>query len=398
MLIPAELDFYLGGLRLSCHRVVLLLFFPVILVRFLSGRGPRWRIFDTAFIGAYLYYALTMPLKIDFGQAIQTGGIIFIEGAGGYLMARMYVRNVYQFLATVKWLFMMTLIAGALALAEVILSQNIAHSLASSISGVRQMDGGGYRFGLLRAMSVFDHPILYGAFCTSVFGLVWFTEPDVFKRMVRASLVAGAGVLSLSSAPIMGIILVCICIGWERVTRQLPNRVWLTIAVVAFVYFLLSLLASRSPLKVLAISIAFDPSTAWYRTLIWEFGVDNVLNYPWIGQPLGVWSRPSWMPAETVDNFWLATALWGGMPSSLLILLGVVLSMRAVHTQASRQQPDLRRCRYAWTATALTLCLVGTTVHYWNTMAVLFAFLMGLGAWLSNPVFKQALRNHTPTR
>ncbi len=264
MLVPGELDFYLGGLRLSCHRMVLLLFLPVILVRILSGRGPRWRAFDAAFIGAFVYYALTMPFKIELGQSLQTGGIIFIEGAGGYLFARMYVRNVYQFLATVKLLFLMVLIAGAFAFAEIVLGQSIAHSLASSISGVRQVEGGGYRFGLLRAMSVFDHPILYGAFCTSVFDWSGLTEPIVVKRLVRASLVAGAAALSLSSAPIMGIVVVCAFVVWERSTRHLPNRVWLTIAVVAIVFLMLSLLASRSPLKILAVSVAFDTQTAWY--------------------------------------------------------------------------------------------------------------------------------------
>jgi len=385
MLVPGELDFYLGALRLSCHRMVLLVFFPIILVRIAAGHGPSWRMFDAAFIGAFLYYALTMPFKVELGQAVQSGGIIFVEGAGGYLMARMYVRNAYQFLATAKLLFLLALIAGGLALAEIVLSQSVAHVVASSISGVPQIESAGLRFGLLRAMSVFDHPILYGAFCMSVFGLVWFAEPNVPKRLLRASLVAGAAALSLSSAPIIGIFVVCAGIVWERVTRRIPNRAWLSIAAVGVVYLMLSLLATRSPLKIVAITMAFDPSTAWYRTLIWEFGVDNVLNHPWIGQPLGVWSRPAWMPAETVDNFWLATALWGGLPASVLIGLGVVLMMRAVHWHASRQSEELRRCRFAWTATVLSLCLVGATVHYWNTMAVLFSFLVGLGAWLAEP-------------
>lgn len=384
MLVPGELDFYLGVLRLSCHRVVLLLMFPAIIVSFLIGRGPAWRMFDTTFVGAFAYYALTMLFKVELAQAIQSGGIIFVEGAGGYLMARMYVRNASQFLATAKLLFLLAVIAGALALAEMISSQHVAHYIASQVSGVPQMDGGGSRLGVIRAMSVFDHPILYGTFCMTVFALIWFVEPDPVKRLFRAALVGAATALSLSSAPILGIILVIAGVCWERVSRSVPNRVWLTIACGGFAYLAMSLAANRSPLKVFAISIALDPSTAWYRTLIWEFGVYNVMAHPWIGQPLGVWTRPEWMPAETVDNFWLATALWGGLPASVLIALAVALLMRAVHhSAASLQPPDLRRCRYAWTATMLALCMVGATVHYWNTMAVLFAFYVGFGAWLS---------------
>jgi O-antigen ligase len=385
MLVPGELDFFLGGLRLSCHRVVLLVFFPVIVLRILMGHGPSWRIFDTMFVGAFAYYALTMPFKVDLAQAVQSGGIIFVEGAGGYLMARMYVRNAQQFLATVKLLFLLALVAGALALSETISSQHVAHHIASQISGVPQMDGGGYRLGVIRAMSVFDHPILYGTFCMTVFALVWFVEPNPLKRLVRAALVGAATVLSLSSAPILGIFLVLAGVFWERVTRQVPNRAWMTIGCLGVVYVVMALAANRPPLKVFALSIALDPSTAWYRTVIWEFGVDNVMNHPWIGLPLGNWDRPSWMFSNTVDNYWLATALWGGLPAAVLIGLSIAVLMRAVHSRTGGGQPGLRTCRYAWTATVLALCMVGATVHYWNTMAVLFAFYVGLGAWMTVP-------------
>jgi len=386
-LLPPEFDFYLGPLRLNCQRLVLLVFAPVAIARIMSGRGPTLRSFDYLLLGAFSYYALTMFFKEPFEQALQTGGILILETIGTYFFARAYIRNAIQFTGTVKLLFLLVIVAGALAIPELLLHVPIARRVAAAISGAPPLVGvEETRFGLLRATSVFDHPILYGAFCAGVFGLVWFAEPDPFKRLFRASVVAGAAFFSLSSGPLLGILVVLAGIVWERVTRHLPNRVWITITVVGVLYMLASLFTTRSPFKAFITNVVIDPSTAWYRILIWDVGVDNVLRHPWIGLPLGFWERPAWMPSDTVDNYWLATALWGGLPSLVLLVLSILALLRAVHIRAvSAAHPELRRYRYGWTATVLSLCIVGGTVHYWGTLGVLFVFYLGLGAWLTEP-------------
>jgi len=386
LLLPPELDFYLGGLRLNCLRLILVLFLPPAIGRLLSSRGPKLRSFDFLLVGAFAYFALTFFLKQPLPMAIQSGGIVFLEGVGTYLITRAYIRNAYQFLAAVKLLFFMVLIAGAFAIPESILHSHFARDIAAAISGAPTISWGETRLGLLRAMSVFEHPIHYGVFCASVFGLVWFTQQDPARRIFLCSLIGGATFFSLSSAPLLGIGLILMGAVVERTTRNIPHRVWLMIALIALVYLLLSLVANRTPIEIIISTFVFDTGTAWYRVLIWTYGIDNVANNPWIGVPFGFWERPSWMPSDTLDNYWLALALWGGLPTVTLLVLAIVGEMRAVHGPISvAQTPDLRSCRYAWTATVLALCVVGATVYYWGALGVLFVFYLGLGGWLAEP-------------
>jgi hypothetical protein len=385
MLLPGELDFHIGGLRLNCQRLVILAFLPVAIIRIFTRRGPALRTFDLLFIGAVTYYSFTYFLKVPLERALQSGGIMFLESIGGYMLARSYIRNAAQFFAVVKLLFLMVLVVGAFAIPETFLSSYFVRNGAAAMTGAAPLWPGETRLGFMRAMSVFDHPIHYGVFCTTVFGLAWFSEPDPVKRIWRALIIGGMACLSLSAGPLQGIVFVLAGALWEAVTRNIPNRVWLTVTIGSLLYLVMSLITKRSPLEILVTSLVFDPGSYWYRRMIWDHGVTNIQNNPWIGVPFGTWERGADMNTS-VDNYWLALALWGGIPSVALLALSVLLILRATHGRFVRiQSADDRRCRFAWVATVLSMCVIGASVHYWGTLSVLFAFCLGSGAWLSEP-------------
>ena len=133
-----------------------------------------------------------------------------------------------------------------------------------------------------------------------------------------------------------------------------------------------------------ATSLALDLANAYYRLAIWEYGTANVMKNPWFGVPLdGSWERPDWMYSPTVDHYWLATALSGGLPTVALYILAIGTLFRAVYANQSEQQPiEQRRCRHAWSAAVLVLCFVGTTVHFWREIEVFFTLLLGMGGAL----------------
>lgn len=397
MLLPAELDFKIGPARLNCLRLVLLVFLPVVGFRLLAGRGPALRKFDYLLAGAFAYYALVIFWKEPFDRALQTGGIVFIEAVGGYFMARSYIRNADQFLAVVKLLFLMVLIAGGFAIVEAFTQMPVAHQIASAISGNPMIAGGETRLGLRRAMSVFDHPILYGAFCAGVFGLIWYSEQDSLKRILRALVVAVAAFFCLSAAPLQGIALVLAGAIWERTTRQIPARIWLTVSGFVLLYLFLLVAANRPPFVVLTTSFIFDPNSTWYRLLIWDFATKNILENPLLGTPLGTWDRPRWMTSDSVDSYWLTTALWGGLPSLVLFALAILTLLRAVHSRSALARGTaFRGLRFGLTASVLALSVVGATVHYWGAVGVLFTFYLGMGAWLAQPATHRRMSIDAP--
>jgi hypothetical protein len=391
VLLPGELDFYLGTIRLSCQRLVLIAFLPSAFMRMIAGKDASLRSFDVLFFCTFAYYVFATFVKEPADKAVVTGGILFLEGMGGYLIARAYIRDKVQFLSTVKLLFIIVLILAAMAIPESMFFQHFVKNLAARISGAPQWPPGESRLGLLRAMAVFDHPIHYGTFCASVFGLVWFTGAKLSNRLFRGGLVAAAAFFSLSAGPIQGIVFILMAALWERTTRQVPHRVWLTVILMSILYGFAALLTNRPPIKILITTFVLDSNSAWYRMLIWDYGFENVLDNPWFGVPLGTWVRPAWMPNDTIDNYWLVTAMWGGLPTVSLQILSILALLRSANRRpTTSEDPERRASRYAWSATVLTMCLIGGTVHYWGALSIHFMFCLGMGGWLADRRFGRA--------
>jgi hypothetical protein len=385
ILLPAELDFYVGPVRLNCARVVLLVFLLPALSRLFSGHVTKLRSYDYLFIGYLAWYAIVLLWKEPLEKAIQTGGIIFLEATSAYLLARAFIRDTHQIVATARFLFVLALIVGALAIPESLLSSHIARDAAGALVDLPPITWMEYRIGLARAMSVFDHPIHYGAFCATAFALLWFIEKDTIRRLRRALPIAVAAVFSLSAGPLQGIAVVWAGSIWEWLTRRLPNRVWLSIGGFAAVYLLASLFTNRSPFRILTGMLVFDSGSFYYRMLIWDYAVANILSSPLIGMPMGFWERPAWMPADSVDNYWLTIALWGGLPAVTLLVLSIVAVLRAVNRYTETpESPEVRRCRFAWNAVIMAMCVMGASVHWWGSLAILFAFYLGMGGCLAD--------------
>jgi hypothetical protein len=385
ILLPPELDFAVGSVRLNCARVVLLVFLPVAVSRLLSGRLTKLRSYDYFFIGYLAWYALAVLLKEPLERAAQTGGIIFLEATSAYLLARAFVRDVRQFLSIVKTLFIAALVVGAFAIPESLLSSHIVRNTIGSLVGLPPITWVEVRAGLARAMSVFDHPIHYGAFCATVLALVWFVETNPVTRALRAALITIAAIFSFSAGPLQGIAVVFVGAIWEYTTRQLRNRVWLSIVAFATLYMLASLFTNRSPLKILVTTLVFDSASYYYRMLIWDIGIANVMKSPVIGMPMGFWERPAWMPTDSVDNYWLTIALWGGLPSLILLVLAIITLLRAANRYVQApESAEARGCRYGWNAAILAMCVMGASVHWWGSLAILFAFYLGMGGCLAD--------------
>ena len=123
---------------------------------------------------------------------------------------------------------------------------------------------------------------------------------------------------------------------WERLTRGVPNRASLTLSVLAGLYIGASIVMTRSPITFIATGMTLDSWTGFYRLQIWEHGLrtsgptrGSASVWP-TGSGRGGWSSP------TVDAFWLVIAMRNGIPSFVLLVLGVGLLMRAVVTRGSR--------------------------------------------------------------
>ena len=380
MLAPRELEFSVG-IALTPQRLVLLALMPIAFARLLTSRSVTLRAFDVCIITAFAYYWFSLFFKETADRAFQSGSSQFLEAVGGYVIARVYIRSNAQFIATVKLLCALVLIAGAAAAIESLFHVHWIKNIASAMTGAIPTQVTDLRLGLMRAAATFDHPIHYGTFCASVFALAWFLEPKVSVRLMRAAFLGLATLFSLTSAALLGILLFFAGAVWEWTTRGVFKRAWITLVIGSFLYVLIDLVASRSPVVILSTTFVFDADNAYYRLAIWEYGSANVAAHPWIGVSLSNWARPDWMYSATVDHYWLATAISGGLPAAVFYLAGIAILLHAVHHRPHVEQD---RCRYAWTAALLVLLFISVTVHFWREIEVYFTFILGMGAWLAD--------------
>lgn len=394
LLCPTELSLYLGGLRLPPYRVVLLILLPLAVFRILTRRDVRLHAFDLAMIGynawtvaAFMYHGMQfIGPNLTPSDGLIYGGSQAVDGLAGYLVARAWIRDVAQFRAATELLFVSVMIAGLIALPELLLGQHFTHDLLQSLTGYVHPRDIESRLGLTRAYGTFDHPIHLGTYCASVMALVWFNRRIGVARWGRAAVMLGATFTALSSAPLLVFFVQLGLIGWDRATRGIAKRATLTVAAMALLYLAASLVMNRSPVAFIATGLTIDSWTGYYRLMIWENGLENVWANPWAGLGLADWARPAWMVSSTVDAFWLVIAMRCGIPAFALLVLSLSLLVHGVVRRGCKN-PDrtIRNFALGWIIALIALSLAGATVHYWNALYAYFFFVMGLAGWIADP-------------
>ncbi len=385
-LCPTEFSLYLDGLRIPPHRLALLVILPIALWKLALQKQLKIRSFDVAFILFNIWTVGIFMYHQGGHEGLVYGGSLALDGLGSYLVARVWIRDVALLHAAMRAMAIAIGAAALIALPETLLGQNFSHDALKQITGYAHPTAVETRMNLTRAYGTFDHPIHYGTFCAALLAMFWFASKSSTERRARTALLIGATVLGLSSAPILCLLLQAAMLLWERYTRGTRNRTTITLAILTGLYIGASFVMSRSPINLVATGMTFDPWTAYYRLQIWEHGLDNLTSNPWLGIGLKDWVRPWWMVSSTIDAFWLVVALREGIPGVVFLGLGIVLSTRAVVTRGLRNRDiEVRRLSRGWIMSLIALCLVGSTVHFWNVLYAFFFFFIGLSGWIADP-------------
>ena len=390
-LCPSELSLFIADLRLPPHRVVLLLLLPAATMRLFMRGDMRVRSFDVLMLAFACWTVFAFALHGASGGGIVFGGSLALECFGGYVIARAYIRDAETCHATLQMMFLAIVVSGVIALPELVLNSHLAHDFMKALTGVEHPLKYEKRFGLLRAYGTFDHPIHLGSFCAGMFALIWFATRGTLSRVRRALLIGVATFVSLSSAPILGFIAQIGLIFWDKLTRGLPVRIWLTVLALVGVFLAISTVANRSPFAWIATGLTIDSWNGYYRLIIWEHGFKNILANPWIGIGLGDWSRPWWMASDSVDAFWLLITMRIGVPGFVLLALTALVLASAVARRSARHRDRAaRQFAKAWFISLIALILMGCTVHFWNVLHTYFFFFLGMAGWVADPLRRPA--------
>lgn len=372
----------LGPLNLAVYRIVLLVaLIPCTTMMAKGTTGPA-RVADAGLLLYCLWVALVFAVVHGVGSAVQSGGMMFIDGMGAYMLARCYIRTADDFRNMIRFSIKLLAWLAPLAFYEWTTGQKPLLTAFGVIFPTVDVTTMTPRLGLWRVQGPFGHSILFGVFCGSLLalaGLVVSTKPAA--RYLAVGLVGGTTIMSMSSAPIAGIFFQLALLAWNGLLNNFEWR-WKLLWVMLFVcYLVIELGSNQTPIQFYVSHFTFDQQTGWYRIWIWNYGSSSVGDNPIFGIGLNDWARPKWMVSDSVDNFWLLTAMRFGLPAFGLL----ALSWLSLWIQIARRKDlDQRLISYrsAYLICMATFVFVGSTVHFWGAIYAWLFFLSGSGVWL----------------
>lgn len=382
LLLALPFFFFLGSVRLSPYRLVLIVTFLPCLISWVSGSLGRIRSPDILIFLAATWSAIVLVHLHGVEAALQPGGIFFIETLGAFLFARRYVRDIFAFRRMVQCLVLMVSFLLPFAVYENVTGSPILIELFGQIFPVPISPPKEPRWGFDRARATFEHPILFGVVCSSAFALSYYVL-GMTRRLVgvlASGIVTVAVFSSLSAGALVSLAVQVILILWDKITTSMAKR-WLILTTLAVVsYAIVESVSNRSAFQVFISFLTFNADQSYMRIHIWNYGTESVMRHPVFGVGLNEWEHPSWM-AGSIDNFWLSNAVSYGIPGVLLII-GSFVSVCFGLGRLSNLSTQISQCRKGIIITLCGLAVAICTVHLWNASYVLLMFLLGSGMWM----------------
>jgi hypothetical protein len=159
------ISFYLGETRLSVYRVLLLAAIVPLALRWVSGAAGRVTAVDLLVLAHCLWMGLAI-LVVHGPERLAFVSITTIELFGGYLIGRTLVTNRHVYKAFFRYFVAFLIFLFPFAVFELLTERVLINELFAPFF---ETFGNVYhdpRAGFWRVQTTFEHPILFGLFCS----------------------------------------------------------------------------------------------------------------------------------------------------------------------------------------------------------------------------------------
>jgi hypothetical protein len=384
LIVPSGLQLTLGGAKLTLGRIGLVfLLLPAFARLFRPGRRALLSDLLASIIAIWMIGAPTYAAGLD---SMVSGTAECFDFVGGYIVARGFFCDLAALDQFVRVLKMFASIAIVLALAEVISSHWIVRDVVTIIMrdptlsfAENAFPVDALRGNFLRAMSTFDHPILFGVFCALTAAILIYWEKTGLRQILWGGFCFLGCLASQSSGAAMGIFIVMLTYFYDRTMKSILWRwtlLWSVLLLLVFAVFAIS----SNPLSWILSHATFDPQTGFYRMLIWEAASDRISQNPITGAGFALFG--DYLLDRTVDSVWLVLALRYGLTMVVLLIFFNVSSFLPTRPISIKPAPELDRLRTVFTLVLVTFMFTGLTVHFWNYMWTFWGLCIGIRASL----------------
>jgi hypothetical protein len=389
MFIPFEFYIMLGSVRIEAYRIVLAL---ALLYAVFNFRLALQR----ADVVDILLMALTGLVFASFWhnhglqKAIESTGIFAIETLGGFYLARLFIITPQRFYWVNQTFITLLALLTVITFYEAFSQHRVLHEVAEKITGHHALDPRLYthyyiRNGIMRATSLFAHPILHGTLMALFFpfAILLVLRYRSTGHVVKLGGITASMILTLSSAPLLAIIFqafTAILVKFWQNARQF----WLSMFFGGLATALLiEAFSNRGFFGILISYLTFNPNTGYFRILQWEYTADDIRDNLILGIAHHDWTRPYWMEwmGNSIDSFWLLLILQHGVFALALLLLACLYAAFNTLNLAHRHCDQHRWMVSAWIMSFMSLILIGFTVDYFGKLQPVFFFMLGAIGW-----------------
>lgn len=375
ILLPIR--FMLGPLQMTSLRLFTLIFLPVLLWKLARQARIPTDLILLAFVG-WTYVAMQVNTP---AQAVEHAGITLLELYGGYAIARIYITNAAQFSRLIRAITILILLCLPTAIFETLTGTPILIQAIASLPGINSVDilTIAPRLGLERVQALFAHPIHFGLFSTTMLSLLLIglrAQMALGWRILGCAFLLLATFLSLSSGAYLSALIQLFLIAWAQGLHRVRHKWLLLLLGCVFAYLFIDLVSNRTPIRVFFSYATFSAHNAYWRGIIFEWGMINIRDNPIFGIGLNDWVRPHFMHSGSMDNFWLAIAVRYGLPGFTLLLAAWVWGLYTVTRSAPHP------LKSAWLYCMIGLSFALCTVHIWTAIYSFVFFLFGAGQFL----------------
>lgn len=387
-LLPKELSFEIAGGNFFPWRIAALLVLPWVL-RSIFREPLRPSYVDAAAALAGIWSIIPLIINDSLIDAIAIGGSQMIDAGLIYAVGRSAVRSrqdiIIWFGAMIPGLLTLGLVLAAESLSgRLFFRQLIGDLVGRPALGLYNKP----RFGMVRAIGPFAHPIMAGVVAASLLPIAWYMPRNLKARYIGI-FVAGCSVFTLSSTTVLAGAIGILFIVLFAVRRHLHlPTITLFLIYLGLFSAIITIVSENGILSWAIRNLTLDAGSGYYRILIWNYAGAEALNSPMFGIGLRDWDRPAWMFHSTVDSYWLVTTMRYGFPLSLaimLMMLGAIFEAVRGTARMSWEEADIAH-GLAISIGIFAFC--GISVHIWegaaSWMFLLPGFATSLGTQRTN--------------
>ncbi len=386
LMMPPEVRINFAGQTIYAYRMAWLLLTPWAMMRLIRGQ-LEWRFNDLLVFLGSSWMTVSFVVIYGLGEGFTRGIALTLDIFMPYIVARLAITELNDLRRLLVTLAPVFFLIGVILVVEAITDRRFVRDAAASIFGsLGSVEFGAgkapsiasdQRFGLLRAMGPFSHPILAGLFFSSLLPLYHFGRIKGWPKVI--GLLSGvSAILTFSSAAMIGIFMFLLLAIYDRLQRMVVFLNWPLFMVVVVALLAVLQAISENGLISILIKYTFNPVSGYYRLLIWEYGSLSVEQHPWFGIGFAKFSGLEWM-GDSIDAYWLAIAIRNGLPSALLLAMASLFAVAMLAKAAADNDGHDKATLIGLASATITLFVLGFTVSFFGGLLAWFAILLGVG-------------------